>query len=327
MCTLQSAGQQRRTMEQLSKPQHVYCLIAVTDASGDVHNVVMRADQTTAWDDVNVNIREAPVSKSSVTVAAPAVVAATAAATECAASAGSNTPGCDQGDQPKCEQRYDTAHHAALNGHSAPNSNDCERPSEQSTTAHRRARRGKLMHTSKSLADALHTALNTQLSEAAAKTLFAQLDTDNSGALNAYDIVYGLPHILSLINSSSNSSSEVNTVHKRQRRKPRHTVLRPEQCDSSSGACHEAVDSPKTAGLKLHDYWSAQVQQHQQQSLQATVAEQHHSSSNNDGSSRMPRALSQAIDSTQTYSGDWQPPIGSSRMSAAAAIRESIYTW
>jgi hypothetical protein len=314
-------------MEQLSKPLHVYCLTAVTDACGDVRNAVMRADKTTAWNDINVSNCDAPVSNSSVTVAAPAVVAATAAATESAASAGSNTVNCDQGDQPECEQRYGTAHHAALNGHSVPNSNDCERSAQQSTTAHCRARRGKLIHTSKALAGALHTVLNTQLSEVAAQTLFAQLDTDSSGTLNAYDIVYGLPHILSLINSSSNSSSEVSTVQKRQRRKPRRTVLRPEQCDSSSGACHEAVDSPKTAGLKLHDYWSAQVQQHQQQSLQATVAEQHHSSSNNDGSSRMPRALSQAIDSTQTYSGDWQPPIGSSRMSAAAAIRESIYTW
>eukprot|EP00953_Heterococcus_sp_UTEX-ZZ885_P026419 14266-Heterococcus_DN1.PRE.1 len=316
-------------MEQLSKPLYVYCLTAVTDACGDVRNTVMRADKTTAWIDINVSNCDAPVLNSSVTVAAAAAAAApavtaTTVATDATATH-SNLVDCNQGDQSDYELLDDTAQHVALDEHSLHNSDHCERPTQQSAPVHRRARRGKLIHTSKALAGALHTVLNTQLSEVAAKTLFARLDTDSSGTLNAYDIVYGLPHILSLINSSSNSSSEVSTVQKRQRRKPRRTVLRPEQCDSSSGACHEAVDSPKTAGLKLHDYWSAQVQQHQQQSLQATVAEQQHSSCNSN-SSRMPRAMSKAIDSTQRYSGDWQPPTNSSRMSTAAALRESIYT-
>jgi hypothetical protein len=314
-------------MEQLSKPLHVYCLTAVTDARGDTHNVVMPADKTTAWNDVNINNCDEPVSNGNALVVAPAVAAAatTAAAPAAAGDAAatdSNTVGCDQVDQPESEQFDGTAHYAALNGHSVPNSDHCEQQTQQ-TTAHCRARRGKLIHTSKALADALHTALDIQLSEAAAKTLFTQLDTDSSGTLSAYDIVYGVQHILSLINS--NNSNDISTVQKRQRRKPQRTVHRAEQCDSNN-VCHEAVDSPKTAGLKLHDYWSAQVEQHQQQSLHATVTEQHHSGSNSNKSSRTPRAMSQAIDSTQSYSGNWQPAIGSSRMSAAAAGRESIYT-
>jgi hypothetical protein len=239
-------------MDQLSKPLHVYCLTAVTDACGDVHNTVMRADQTSSCGDVTVSNCDTPVSNG-----VPAVAAATAAATD-AITTGSNTLDCDQVDLSEREQFDGTSHYAALNGHSLRNSS-CEQQAKQAVTAQRRARRGQAIHTSKALAHALHASLNIALSEVAAKALFTQLDTDSGGTLNAYDIVYGLPHILSLINSSSNISSNSSTVQTRQRRKQRRTVLRTEQCDSSS-VCHEAVDSPKTAGLKLHDYWSAQVQ-------------------------------------------------------------------